>query len=228
LEELALKVRDVMTANVAAVGPDATLKQVAELMGNRGISGVPVVGERGEVLGVVSEEDIVVKVASHPERAGVSWRLFAPEGLDPGRLAAATAGEAMTIPAVTVDTEASVAEAARLMVDHGVKRLPVVGDGRLVGIVTRADVVRAFTRSDGEIWEELRNDVLPRQLWIPPEQLDVSVTGGRVTVAGEVETRTEAELVEAFAWRVPGVVSVDCSGLAWRTDDREARAARLE
>lgn len=222
-----MKVRDVMSTNVAAVGPDATLKQVAELMGDRGISGVPVVGGEGEVLGVVSEEDIVVKVASHPERAGVSWRLFAPEGLDPGRLAAATAGEAMTIPAVTVDAEASVAEAARLMVDHGVKRLPVLAGGKLVGIVTRADVVRAFTRSDGEIWEELRNEVLPRQLWIPPEQLEVAVAGGRVTVAGEVETRTQADLVEAFAWRVPGVVSVDCSGLAWTTDDRAVRAAEL-
>jgi CBS domain-containing protein len=223
-----MKVRDVMSTNVATVGPDATLKQVAELMGDRRISGVPVVGAEGAVLGVVSEEDIVVKVASHPEGAGVSWRLFAPEGLDPGRLVAATAGEAMTSPAVTVDAEASVAEAARLMVDHGVKRLPVIAGGRLAGIVARADIVRAFTRSDGEIWEELRNEVLPRQLWIPPEQLDVAVTGGRVTVAGEVETRTEAELVEAFAWRVPGVVSVDCSGLAWTTDDRAARAARLE
>jgi CBS domain-containing protein len=222
-----MKVRDVMSTNVAAVGPDATLKQVAELMGDRGISGVPVVGAEGEVLGVVSEEDIVVKVASHPESAGVSWRLFAPEGLDPGRLAAATAGEAMTIPAVTVDAEASVAEAARLMVDQGVKRLPVLAGGGLAGIVTRADVVRAFTRSDGEIWEELRNEVLPRQLWIPPEQLEVGVAGGRVTVAGEVETRTEADLVEAFAWRVPGVVSVDCSGLAWKTDDRAVRAAEL-
>jgi CBS domain-containing protein len=222
-----MKVRDVMSTNVAAVGPDATLKQVAELMGDRRISGVPVVGAEGEVLGVVSEQDIVVKVASHPESAGVSWRLFAPEGLDPGRLAAATAGEAMTIPAVTVDAEASVAEAARLMVDQGVKRLPVLAGGGLAGIVTRADVVRAFTRSDGEIWEELRNEVLPRQLWIPPEQLEVGVAGGRVTVAGEVETRTEADLVEAFAWRVPGVVSVDCSGLAWKTDDRAVRAAEL-
>jgi CBS domain-containing protein len=223
-----MKVRDVMSAKVAAVGRDATLKQVAELMGERGISGVPVVAAGGEVLGVVSEEDIIVKAASHPESAGIYWRLFAPEGLDPGRLEAATAGEAMTSPAVTIDADGSVAEAARLMVDHGVKRLPVLADRRLVGIVTRADIVRAFTRSDSEIWEELRNEVLPRQLWISPGEVDVSVTGGRVTVAGRVETRTEAELVEAFAWRVPGVVSVDCSGLAWKTDDRAVRAARLE
>jgi CBS domain-containing protein len=221
-------VRDVMTGHVAAVGPEATLKQVAKLMSERGISGVPVVGAGGEVLGVVSEEDIIMKAASHPESAGVFWRLFAPEGLDLDRLGAATAGEAMTSPAVTVAADVSVAEAARLMVEHGVKRLPVVTAGRLAGIVTRADVVRAFTRSDNEIWEELRNDVLPRQLWLSPEQLAVSVEGGRVAIAGRVDTLTEAELVEAFAWRVPGVVSVDCSGLEWETDDRAARAARAE
>ena len=223
-----MKVRAVMSTNVAVVGPDATLKQVAELMGERCISGVPVVGGDGKVLGVVSERDIIVKAASHPESAGVYWRLFVPEGVDTVRLGAATAGEAMTSPAVTADVEGSVAEAAKLMIDHDVKRLPVLAGGRLVGIVTRADIVRAFTRSDSEIWEEFRNEILPRQLWISPEKLDVSVTGGRVTVTGRVETRTEADLVEAFAWRVPGVVSVDCFGLAWDVDDRALRAARLE
>jgi CBS domain-containing protein len=222
-----MKVSEVMSANVAAVGVDATLKQVAELLGDRGISGVPVVGPGGEVVGVVSEEDIIVKAASHPESAGVFWRLFAPADVDVHRLAAATAGEAMTSPALTVEADASVAEAARLMVDHGVKRLPVLAGGKLAGIVTRADIVRAFTRSDSEIWEELRNDVLPRQLWIAPDELEVTVSEGRVAVAGRVGTRTEAELVEAFAWRIPGVVSVDCSGLAWETDDREVRAAQL-
>jgi CBS domain-containing protein len=222
-----MKVTDVMTTSVATVGPEATLKQVAELMADRGISGVPVVDGDGNVLGVVSEADIVVKAASHPERAGVFWRLFAPEGLDERRLRATNAEEAMTAPALTVDADLPVAEAARLMVEHGVKRLPVVVDGELAGIVSRADIVRAFTRSDTEIWEELRNDILTRQLWIPPELLEVRVTGGRVEVSGKVETRAEAELVEAFAWRVPGVVGVDCSELTWETDDRARRAAGI-
>lgn len=222
-----MKVRDIMTVNVAAVGPEATLKQVAELMADRGISGVPVVDTDAQVLGVVSEADIIVKAASHPERAGVFWRLFAPEGLDKRRLVAATAGEAMTTPSLTIAADQSVAEAARLMVDSDVKRLPVLVDGKLVGIVSRADIVRAFTRPDSEIWEELRNDILPRQLWISPEELDVDVAGGRVTVAGRVAMRTEAELIEASAWRIPGVVSVDCSELTWESDDRARRASQL-
>jgi CBS domain-containing protein len=220
-----MNVRDVMTANVAAVGGDATLKQVAELMVDRGVSGIPVVDAEHGVLGVVSEADLVMKAASPPERAGIFWRLFAPEGLDMRRLQATTAAEAMSAPAVTVDPDQSVAEAARLMVDAGVKRLPVIEGGRLAGIVSRADIVRTFTRSDGEIWEELRNDVLARRLWIAPDTLDLEVTGGRVRIAGRVSTRSEADLVDAFAWRIPGVVSVDCSGLSWETDDRARRAA---
>lgn len=221
-----MKVDEIMALNVATVGQDASLKQVAGLMAERGISGIPVVNAEHRVLGVVSEADIILKAASRPESAGVLGRLLAPKAVDERHLAARTAGEAMTAPAVTIDAGQSVAEAARLMVEHRVNRLPVLTEDRLVGIVTRADIVRAFTRSDSEIWEELRNDVIPARLWISPEELDVLVTGGRVRIAGHVATRTEAELVEAFAWRVPGVVSVDCSGVSWEADDRAPRSPR--
>jgi len=220
-----MKVKELMTLNVAAVGQTASLKQVAELMVERGISGVPVVNADGRVLGVVSEADIILKAASRPESAGVLGRIFAPKFVDERHLAAATAGEAMTAPAVTIEAEQSVAEAARLMVERQVNRLPVLAGGKLVGIVSRADIVRAFTRSDGEIWEELRNDIIPTKLWISPDELDITVTSGQVKVAGEVTTRTEAELIEAFSWRVPGVVSVDCSELRWKADDQALRSA---
>lgn len=220
-----MRVRDVMTVNVAAVGQSATLKQVAQLMVEREISGVPVINSERRVVGVISEADIIVKAASRPESAGVLGRFFAPEAADPRHLAATTAGQAMTAPAVTIDADQSVAEAARLMVEHKVNRLPVLVDGKLAGIVSRADIVRAFTRSDQEIWEELRNEIIPTKLWIAPQELDVTVTGGQVKVAGRVTTRTEVDLVEAFAWRIPGVVSVDCSELTWEADDRAARLA---
>lgn len=218
-----MKVEDVMTVNVGAVGEDATLKQVAELMVDRGISGVPVIDTGRRVVGVVSEADIIVKAANQPQ--SLLGRLFAPRPVDERRLAAATAGEAMTAPAVTIEADRPLAEAARIMVERGVNRLPVLRDGKLVGIVSRADIVRAFTRPDSQIWEELRNDIILRNLWIAPEELDVSVTAGRVKVAGRVGTRADAELIEAFARRVPGVVSVDCSELAWVTHDGAPRAS---
>jgi CBS domain-containing protein len=220
-----MKVKDVMTVNVGAVGQEATLKQVAELMVERQISGVPVINADRRVLGVVSEADIIVKAASRAESAGILGRIFTLKGVDERRLAATTAGEAMTHQPVTIDAEQSVAEAARLMVDHSVNRLPVVIDGELAGIVSRADIVQAFTRSDSEIWEELRNDVMATKLWISSEELDVIVVGGRVKVTGQVRTRTLAELIEAFAWRVLGVVSVDCSELSWEVDDLAPRSS---
>ncbi len=222
-----MRIKDVMTEHVATVGPGASLKQVARLMVERRVSGVPVVNGEGLVLGVVSEADLMVKAASNPEGGGVLGSLFAPEAVDGRRLAATTASEAMTSPPVTIDVDRSVCEAARLMVENHVNRLPVLNDGRLVGIVSRADLVRTFTRSDDEIRDELRYDVLPNKLWISPEKLDISVVGGRVHVTGRVRTRTEAELVDAFAWRLAGVVTVDCSGLVWESDDRATRAAAV-
>jgi CBS domain-containing protein len=223
-----MRVKDVMTENVATVGQGATLKQVAQLMVERGISGVPVVNSEGRVLGVVSEADIIVKAASRPESAGILGTLFAPEAVDERHLSATTAGQAMTAPAVTIDIDRSVSEAARRMVEHQVNRLPVLNDGRLVGIVSRGDLIRAFTRSDTEIWEELHNDVLPNKLWISPEGLDITVVGGRVKVAGRVRTRTDAELIESFAWRLAGVVSADCSELTWESDDRAVRSSAVQ
>ncbi|HEU4450661.1 MAG TPA: CBS domain-containing protein [Gaiellaceae bacterium] len=222
-----MKVKDVMTTTVATAGPDTTLKQAAEVMVDRGVSGLPVVDEEGGVLGVVSEADIIVKAASRPERAGALGRLFAPEAADERHLAATTAGEAMTAPAVTIDAEQSVAEAARVMVEREVNRLPVLAGGKLAGIVSRGDLVRSFVRPDAAIREELRGDVIWRKLLRSPDDVEIAVAGGRVTIAGRTETRTAAELVEAFAWRVPGVVSVDCSGLAWEIDDWAPRSAGL-
>jgi CBS domain-containing protein len=132
--------------------------------------------------------------------------------------AARTAGEAMTAPALTIAPERPAAAAARLMLDHGVHRLPVVRDGVLVGIVTRADLVRAFSRSDEEIAREIRNDVLRRALWVEPGSVDVTVDRGEVVLAGEIEARSDAAVLRKLVQRVPGVVSVRSSVL-YRVDD---------
>jgi CBS domain-containing protein len=111
------------------------------------------------------------------------------------------------------------------MLDEGVNRLPVVDDeGRLVGIVTRADLVRAFVRPDAEIEREIREDVLERLLLLEtPESVTVAVDGGKVTLAGLVEMRTDAELVPALVAGLPGVVEVE-SSVRWRTDNSKRRS----
>ena len=216
-----MKVKDVMKGEVTTVAPETLLREVAALLAERGISGAPVVENGATVVGVVSEADILMKERTpQARRGGMLGRILEPP--DPeadAKLVARTAGEAMTSPAVTVESKESIPRAAALMVDRGINRLPVVDGGTLVGIVTRADLVRAFTRDDAAIAGEIRNDVVLRQFWVDPGTVTVNVQDGDVTLKGELEKRSLAELLASFVERVPGVVSVD-SQLSWREDDR--------
>jgi len=207
-----------MTRDVVSVTPDTPLKDVAAAIVERGISGLPVCDADGAVVGVLSEADLLVKQGGSPERSGglFAWLVETASAPDLAKLRAHTAGEAMTSPAVTVETASSVSEAARTMVSLGVNRLPVVEDGRLVGIVTRADLVRLFTRSDEEIARDIRQDVVKR-LWIAPERIEVEVEQGEVVLRGEVDTEVEAGLLEKRIPLVAGVVGVR-SELSWAVD----------
>ncbi|MEV5504194.1 CBS domain-containing protein [Nonomuraea fuscirosea] len=125
----------------------------------------------------------------------------------------------MTTPAVTVSPKASAVEAARLMDGHGVKRLAVVDhDGRLVGIVSRRDLVKLFLRGDEAIAAEVRDDVLDRSLWVDTGDVRVDVRQGVVTLSGRMERRTEAAIAVRMVGRVNGVVGV-VDRLTWKTDD---------
>jgi CBS domain-containing protein len=218
-----MKIRDLMTPNALAVGPEAPLKDVAAILAEHRISGLPVVSEQRTVLGVVSEADILVKEQGPaPRHGGLFGWLLAGGHADAAKLAARTAGEAMTAPAITISAEKDVSEAARVMTENGIKRLPVVDpDGKLVGIVTRSDLVTAFARPDSEIRREIREDVVRHTLWIEDGTLDVRVERGEVTLSGRLERRSDAELLSLFVARVPGVISVD-STLTWDWDDRKA------
>jgi CBS domain-containing protein len=210
-------VAQLMTKDVLTVTPETPLKEVAALLAAHGISGVPVVVD-GAVVGVVSDADILFKEHGLPER-----RRFGARRRAEAKIGAATVGEAMTTPAVTTTSRRHVDEVARLMTARGVKRLPVVDRGELVGIVSRTDLVRAFTRSDDEIAREIRDDVIVRTFWLASHDIDVSVEDGVVTLVGTLDTRTLARLLPRFVRAVPGVVRVD-SDIAWRIDDREHAA----
>jgi CBS domain-containing protein len=222
-----MKVQDVMTTDVATVDVGTPLRDVAAVLAEKRISGVPVVAE-GKVVGVVSEGDILAKERGAPrERGGIFGFLVGDRAAAELKLEARTAGEAMSAPAVTIEPERPVSEAAATMIDEGVNRLPVVdADEALLGIVTRADLVRAFVRTDAELATEIREDVLLRALWIPPDNVQVAVAEGAVTLRGHVENRATAEMLPGFVQRVPGVVSVLCE-VTWE-DGNGAHAGRRD
>lgn len=223
-----MRVEDVMTKVVRTVQPETSLKDVAVLLSELGISGVPVV-ENGKVVGVVSEADILVKErGSNPSLGGFVGLLFDELVETRRKLGARTAGEAMSSPAITIGPNRPVSEAAGLMSDRMVNRLPVIADdGALSGIVTRADLVRAFVRSDDEIAREISEDVVLHTLWVEPEAVNVRVDAGEVVLSGHVESEADADLVVELSRRVPGVVSV-VSRVTWDPDEKRLLRRRRE
>lgn len=225
-----MQVSDVMTSPVLSVPAETPLKEVARLFIERRISGVPVIDDAGRVLGVVSEGDFLVKErgprGGSPGRRPIAW-LFGDERaeLEQAKINAATAGEAMSRPPLTVRTDCSLREAAGLMMDRGVNRLPVVDDDeRLVGIVTRADLVAAFVRSDEELARVISEEVVRDTMWIDPRRVQVEVSEGVVRLTGSVDRRSTAQILGKLASQVDGVVRV-ADELRWELDDRGMEAA---
>lgn len=223
-----MKVDQLMQKDVVTVAPDASLKDVAAALMEHRISGMPVCDEEGRVLGVISEGDILYKERGRIARPGgpLAWLVDGTPYADVTKSWAQTAREAMTAPAITIAPGSAAAEAARLMIEKCVNRLVVVDrDGQLVGIHSRADLVRAFTRSDAEIAEEIRDDVLERVLWVEPKTITIAVRNGEVELAGELETSTDAAVLVNLVERIPGVVAVR-SNVTHRVDD-PSRAGRF-
>ena len=222
-------VADVMTRRVLTARPAMPLKELARVLTEHGLSALPVLDPDDRLIGMVSERDLLSKQARPlPERRHWWQRRRTREEIR--RAEGATVGHVMTGFPVTVSPTAPLAEAARRMIEYEVKNLPVVDDdGKLVGVVSRADLVRAFVRSDDEIRDAVLDQVFRHVLWVDPTEVEVSVTDGIVTMTGTVEQRSTAELAERLVHRLDGVVDV-VSGLEYRCDDggiggRTARSA---
>jgi CBS-domain-containing membrane protein len=199
-------VADVMTSRVMAAREGAEFKEIIEVMRANRVSALPVVNEHNRVLGVVSEADLLLKEAEAAPHHG-SWRWLLPA--TERKSAATLAKDLMTRPAVTIGPDATLAEAAGLMSDHRVKRLPVTdGAGHLIGIVSRLDVLSVYTRSDLEIRDEIVNAVIFSDFSLDPKSFDVTVSSGIVTVTGQAESRGVAtQLLDAIR-HVEAVVDV--------------------
>ena len=212
-------VDDVMTKAVVSVQGMASYRSVVDLLIDRRVSAVPVVDRFQQVSGVVSEADLLRKI----EYAGDEEpRLFDGRRRrgDRGKALARTAADLMSAPAVTVPAGTSIAAAARLMDAEKVKRLPVVDDlGRLVGIVSRGDLLKVHLRPDDEILQDVRSTVLRPFLVDESPLVRATVTGGVVTLSGRVDRWSAADFMPRLARRVPGVVDVN-STLDYDVDDR--------
>jgi CBS domain-containing protein len=200
-------VRDVMTTRVIAVKRNASFKEIVSVLRRFGVSACPVINDAGKVLGVVSEADLLYKKAD-PNRPSALIRLRWKLG-EQSKASAESAGRLMTSPAVTIGPGASLVEAARLMQNRRVKQLPVVdGAGLLIGIVSRRDVLSVYDRPDSDIGDEVKKVVLDEELGLNPDEFDVSVASGVVTMAGTVPVRETALSVLARVRRVDGVIGV--------------------
>ena len=217
-----MKVRDLMTIEPITTTADAPLKEAARMMVRHGVSGLPVM-EGDELVGIVTEGDFLRQEADReqPYRLSLIEALFGEGGEPPVE----TVGEVMTDKVLTIGPEATLSEAARAMAKRGVKRLPVVDEeGTLLGIISRHDVVNAFTKPDEVIEDEVRQDIVHRLLGLEPDAVVVQVEEGVVTLSGELENRTEAHLLEELTRRITGVVKV-VSEVTFAVDDARAGKA---
>jgi CBS domain-containing protein len=201
------QVADVMTTPVISVRPDTGYQRVADLLVLHGISAMPVVDADAKVVGVVSEANLLPKL-NYPDRVPAHPLVSRSRRQANRKALGDTAGELMTTPAETIEATAPLARAARRLEAARVRRLPVVDDaGRLVGIMSRRDLVRLYARPDSEI----RADVVEQAvdaMWLEPSTVDVAACAGVVTLTGQVDRVSTKEIMVRLTRAVPGVVDV--------------------
>lgn len=200
-----MRVVDLMSTEVISVSPQTPIKDAARLMFRHRVSGLPVCDEASCLVGIITEADFLRIEVARDEA----------ETLQPIE----TVDQVMSRGVVTVGPDEPIADAAKKMVVHDVKRMPVVDDGdHVLGIISRLDVVAVFTRPDEIIEDEIREDLIRRVLFVDPDDINVSVVEGVVRLGGEIGTSNESRLVEELARRLDGVIRVE-NALTWRLDD---------
>ncbi len=221
-----MNARDVMTRNVISIAPDATILQAARLMLQHHISGLPVV-DKGKLVGILSEGDFLRRQETQTQRRRSRWLEFV---MGPGRMAeeyththGSRVSEVMTTELHTVDEDTSLEEIVRLMEHYRIKRVPVLRVGKLVGIITRANLMHAMVGlargatpvkpSDTAIREQLMK-VMQEQTWAPTAMVDVQVHDGVVELWGTILDERQRDALKVAAENIPGVAGVK-DHLAW-------------
>jgi CBS domain-containing protein len=199
-------VQEIMTTRVIWVKKDATFREMAAALREHRVSAFPVVDDDHKVIGVVSEADMLTKEALDDEPGVLAGILHRK---DQAKARGVTAGDLMTTAVVAVRPDDTVEHAARLMYDRRVKRLPVTdADGHLLGIVSRADVLSVFDRTDAAISKEITEGVLLGEFLTDPLIFSVAVKDGIVTLSGRPETTETGHEIVRRVRHLEGVVAV--------------------
>jgi CBS-domain-containing membrane protein len=206
-----------MTKDVLTIGSDTPLKEAARRMLEAGISGLPVIDDDDHLIGIITEADFVATEADRRprQRAGL-LRYIHREAEIPSQ--ERFVGDVMTTDVVVIGPDEDHADAARLMEKNKIKRIPVVESGRLIGLIARSDMLRAYTRPDQDIIDELTNRVMREVLWVDPRRVAVECIEGNIVLVGQMETKSDASLLVELTRRLDGVVSVK-DKLTWEIDN---------
>ena len=220
-------VADVMTARVHVASPLTPFKLLVRLIEENRISAVPIVDTQGVPVGVVSESDLLLKERrTELEAHGgplQAWRNRPEKAKASGVLAE----DLMTSPAITVLSSALITDAARLMHERNVRRLVAVDErGRIVGIVSRSDLLQVFLRTDEDLREEVEERIIPAILPTEAGNIAVDVRSNVITLSGEVDRRSDSDILTRMSREVDGVVDV-VNLLRSRWDDLRQHARAL-
>jgi CBS domain-containing protein len=206
-----MRVRDVMTRRVVAVTPNTPFRDVAELMLHHEIGAIPVIDDTADLIGLITEADLITKQAYGDRRRHLLGGLpgvAEHEARGMLRSRAHTAREVMSAPVETALPDDPLRDVARRMIENRLRHVVVVDDDRrMVGIVSRRDLLRVFDRTDDEIAAEVRTD-LARSGHLAGGDVSVAVDGGLVTLDGRIRELAEIPVMCRLAWLVPGVVDV--------------------
>lgn len=222
-----MNVADVMTANVLSVPPDASVATAAQLMLQKRISGVPVIDAGGNLVGIVSEGDFLRRAETGTGRRRPRWTEFF---IGSGRLAdeyvrlsGRKVRDVMTHEVRTVPPDAPLEEVVRLMERHNIKRVPVVDNGKVIGIVTRANLLHAVASFAEDIAPLSAEDAAIRsrllatlkdQPWAPVTAIDVTVRNGIVALSGIITDERQRQALRVAAENIPGVKNVE-DNIVW-------------
>lgn len=216
-------VGSVMTKKVVTARQDTPFKELVAMMGEHGVSGLPVI-DAGKPVGVVTEADTLAKQEYQGGIARRPWFARRTRRARWRKSAGLAAADLMTAPAVTIVETAVVSAAARLLAQKRIRRLCVVDDdGLLVGVVSRRDVIGTFLRPDDDIRADIVEHVLKHGMWLFPGTIEVEVAEGVATLSGSVEHRTTAQVAAQLTQAVPGVVGVR-NAVTYETDDTASTA----